>query len=122
LLLFLRISDGQAAYLGKGRELVFFCRRLVHDVHDDNPAREQGISDERAVASPGQCFSTHDRRGLLFGRFDEGIQTQVKILRLHVVSEPPERGVFPGGVDRVFLRVAKPSEVGQVFVTDAVFP
>ncbi len=64
-MLFLWITYGTTVHFSERRELVLFRRRLAHDVHDSDTAREEGITDERVVTAPGHRLGVHDR---IFGK------------------------------------------------------
>lgn len=60
--------------------------RGIHDVLYRHTSRNQRIGDQRAMASPGQCLSTHDGDLFLPGQVDQHLHTLLKLRRLHVIG------------------------------------
>jgi len=82
--------------------------------------RNECIGDERPVAPKRRAFGAHDRDSLHLRDCDELIQRGRKLRRLHVVSEPAEAGVAPGGVrGGIACGLSEAAERGHVLVGDA---
>jgi len=94
-----------------------FCG--AHDLHHRDAPRDQGVGDQRPVASPGDSFGAHDCRGRLGGKFHQTIQIFAEFRGLHVVGEAPKRRVAPSAVDRILASVPEPTQSRKMAIVDA---
>ena len=77
----------------------------AHDVLRADSTNQQGIGDERAMTSPGHCFSAHDDNPILLRQPDQFLQALLKFGRLHVVRVTPKGGISPPHIERIALRM-----------------
>ena len=78
-----------------------FGAGLAHDIKHFNTARQQGITDERAVAAPRYGLGAHNGNNLLPGSFDKTIYRFGEFARLHIIGVIAKRCILPAQVDRI---------------------
>ena len=69
-----------------------------YDLLDAIPMCQKGISNQRAMASPGNRLGAHNGGLLSFGNFHQLAQASSKLAILHVVGKAAKAGVAPSGV------------------------
>ncbi len=79
-------------------------------------ANGERVSDERAMATPGNGFSAHDGAEFCVSQFFEAREGRGEFGGLHVISETAETGIVPAGVDGIGAGVAKAAEFGEMRV------
>ena len=89
------------------------------DVLRANAAHEEGISDERTMATPRDGFRAHDRASFLFGESDQSLKPVLKFRSLHIVGEASERSVVPTEVHRIAPRMAQAAQLAQMDVANS---
>jgi len=92
------------------------CR--AGDFQRMDASHQQCVCDQRTVAAPWNRLGTHDRRPLLPGKCDEFVETLLELARPHVIRKPPEPGVSPARVGRVWTGMAQPAKAGHVPVVN----
>lgn len=91
----------------------------AEDVLDAYASRDECICDQRAMATPGNCFGAHDRRCFFGGDFDECVDRRCEFRRLHVICKSPEAGIFPAGINAVARGVAQTAKLFHRSVINA---
>jgi hypothetical protein len=77
-------------YVCKGNERMKPETFHAHNVVNLNSPNSQRIGDERTVATPWNCFRTHDCAPLLAGQFNQSLQPEVEVGGLHIISKATE--------------------------------
>src|ERR1700730_1105868 len=114
-----RVGDVCAADASKWRKSAGLAVRTVYDVLNPNAATQEGVGDERAVASPWHRLGAHQSATFRCGEFDGAIETRLKLRRLHVIREPSETRIAPAQVGRIGPTATEPTEDFEMCVTDA---
>ena len=93
----------------------------VEDMHHFDTTHAQDIGDERAMATPPQRFSAHERCALASAKLDQLAQTARKLRAFHVVGVATKGRVAPGDIRRI--RTCRPpaAEGGKPVISDAMF-
>ena len=72
---------------------------MVENVKDFDAVRFEIVGNQRAMASPPDCFGAQDGGWPVFRRYvRQALDPLAKIFRLHVIRVTPERRVSPRGV------------------------
>jgi len=93
------------------------CR--AENVFDFHATREQGVSDQRAMASPRHGFSAHDRCAHRPREFQQSLERAAKFRRVHVIRVAAKGSIAPAEVEGVFFGVAQAPEFFQMYIADA---
>ena len=93
--------------------------RRVEKVDHGEPAGEEGIGDQRTVATPGERFRAEKDEAVLAGLLFQVIERRGEPGGLHVVGEASKALVPPSSVRGIPSRMAQAPEGSQVFVGDA---
>src|SRR5262252_6258910 len=98
--------------------LDFVC---AENVHHFDLSHFQVIRDQRAMATPPNCFRTHDRGRACFGsKGEQALDSFLELLCFHVISVPAERRIAPGSVARVWLSFSFTTQLGEMFVANSL--
>src|SRR4029077_15390593 len=113
------------------------CNENVQHFH---PLRFEVIRNQRAMATPPDCFRAHDggtpgsdgfpavmfyfggcpSRCSLASNVEQSLDSFLELFRLHVIGVPAERRVAPRNVARVWLGFSFAAQLREMFVTDSV--
>jgi hypothetical protein len=117
--------------------LDFVCGENVQHFHS---VRFEVIRDQRAMATPPDCFRAHyggapgsdgfpavmsyfggcPSSRSLSSKAKKSLDSFLELLRLHVIGVSPERRVAPRSVARVWLGFSFAAQLWEMFVTDSV--
>lgn len=97
-------------------------RFFAGDVSHLPAAYSQRVSDEGAMAAPGNSLGTHNRDRGLFGQRFELLQTYPELLRRHVVREATKRGVLPASIDGILACVPQATERSEMPIANTRLP
>src|SRR5205085_7722218 len=93
------------------------------DVGNFKAANQQGVGDQRPVATPEYGLRAGIDRSLFLNPTDQLFQSLSKSLRLHVIGIASEAGVLPTGIGAILKnRLPKSAQALQVQVFDAGVP
>ena len=93
----------------------------THDVLGADPTNQQGIGDERAMASPWHRFGAHQCNPVLVRQLDQFFEALFKFWGPHVIRVTPKGGISPAHIERIPLRMAQAAQSRQVNVAQAGF-
>src|SRR4029077_11030595 len=113
------------------------CNENVQHFH---PLRFEVIRNQRAMATPPDCFRAHDggtpgrdgfpdvmfffggcpSRRSLTSNVEQSFDSFLELLRLHIIGITAERRVAPRSVARVWLGFSFAAQLGEMFVTDSM--
>ena len=89
---------------------------------DRYAAHLQRVRYQRTMAAPRHGLGAHDDSLLARSELHQPLKSGFELRRLHVIGEPPERGVMPSSVLRVRACMAQPSQLLHVGIGDARKP
>ena len=93
--------------------------RRAGDLAHIDAACQQGVGDQRSMASPGHRFRAHQRDLFCVRQLDTAIQALLEFTRLHVIRVAAEARIPPARVCGIFARPAQAAEAWHVRVVDA---
>src|SRR4029079_12460440 len=83
---FTRICHATIVHFRKRGQLVVLNLTRPDNVQHPPTPRDELVSDQSAMASPGQRLGTHNRRPLPLGKFDESFKCVAKFARQRIVG------------------------------------
>ena len=83
-----------------------------------DPSRQQRVSNQRSMTTPGHRLGAHQHDALLLRQVDATLQAVFELRGLHVVGIATEAGIAPTGVRRVGPRTPQAAQPGHVSVVD----
>ena len=93
--------------------------RRAGDLAHIDAACQQGVGDQRSMASPGHRFRAHQRDLFCVRQLDTAIQALLEFTRLHVIRVAAEAGIPPTRVRGISARTTQTPEAWHVRVVDA---
>ncbi len=92
--------------------------RDADDVGDDDSSNQERVGDERAVASPGDCFRAHHCQRARQPK--QLCQSFLEFRGQHVIGVAAKVGVAPTSIGRMRTQASpQPTELGQVRVPNS---
>ena len=112
------VDDALPLETGERSQPVFLRIAVTDDVPDVDPAGDERVRDELAVAAPGDRLGAHHGRGSRPRELDQLVQLAAELRRLHVIGVRPEARALPGYVRRVPASTPTTAESRQPSIRD----
>src|SRR5579863_2592302 len=113
-----RISERATLYVEKWCELMQVGGFIACDVQDLPTLDGQSVGDERTMTTPGNGLRAHNGDRALQRLALQFVQGVLERLGSHVIRVAAKRVVTPSAVDRIFVRVAQPTQRTKMSILD----